>query len=75
MQEMTIQTALDEHAKAELHRRESEVVQNRDIVTRIVNTVMFLGRHGRPLRGHKESLSEDRNSGNFLEALKYLGQA
>ena len=48
-------------------------MENRGVLKRIVDTICFLGRLGMALRGHRESLFDpDINTGNFLEALKYL---
>ena len=43
---------------------------------RILDTVIFLGKQGIALCGHRESLADHEitNAGNFLEALKYLAQ-
>ena len=55
-------------------RRKREVLANRTIMKRVVDTVVHLGKQGLAFRGHRESLIDDpeANKGNFLESLNYL---
>ena len=55
-------------------RRKREVLANRSIMKRVVDTVVHLGKQGLAFRGHRESLIDDpvANNGNFLESLNYL---
>ena len=55
-------------------RRKREVLANRSIMKRLVDTVVHLGKQGLAFRGHRESLIDDpvANNGNFLESLNYL---
>jgi hypothetical protein len=46
----------------------------REILERITATVQTLAQQNLPLRGHRESLVSDPNSGNFLALLKYLAK-
>ena len=72
-QNKTITSSLERQEKAENQRRKLQVMENRGVLKRIVDTICFLGRQGMALRGHRESLLDPNiNTGNFLEALKYL---
>ena len=72
-QNKTIASSLEPQEKAENQRRKLQVMENRGVLKRIVDTIRFLGRQGMALRGHRESLLDPNiNTGNFLEALKYL---
>ena len=56
-------------------RRKKEVLSNRQVMKRIVETILFLGKQGLAFRGHRESLNQPvLNTGNFLETLKYLSK-
>lgn len=49
--------------------------RNRQIVLRLIDATLFLGRQGLPFRGHREYTglgAPDINEGNFLELLKFL---
>lgn len=49
--------------------------RNRQIVLRLIDATLFLGRQGLPFRGHREYAglgAPDINKGNFLELLKFL---
>ena len=48
----------------------------RDILKRILDGILFLSKQNLPLRGHRETLSEesDNNPGNFIELMKLMGK-
>ena len=51
-----------------------EVNENRKILRSIIDTIIFLGRQGLALRGHRDDLQyhpEVRGVGNFIELLNY----
>ena len=55
-----------------LARKRAVIAKNRTVLERIVNVLMFLGRQGPPLRGHREIMTDSCihvNTGNFVEAL------
>ena len=69
----TIVDSLSDQAKADASRNKLEVARNRSVMQRIVDVVMFLGRQGLSLRGHRETICDDSiNSGNFIEVLKLI---
>ena len=73
LQQRTIEHSLNQQAEVELTHRKAEVVSNRTILKLIVDAIIFLGHQGLPMRGHKESLTEDsENLGNVLELLKVI---
>ena len=73
LQEKTIALSLGLQEQEEAARRKMEVNNNQNVMTRVVDTIIFLGKQGLALRGHRESLtSEVVNTGNFLELLKLL---
>lgn len=47
----------------------SKVAENREIVKKIIKTLIYLSRQNMALRGHNESKSS-KNQGNFLELIK-----
>ena len=72
-QNKTIASSLEGQEKAENQHRKLQVMEEKGVLKRIVDTICFLGRQGMALRGHRESLLDPNiNTGNFLEALKYL---
>ena len=60
--------------KNEILRRKREIVANRSIMKRVVDTVVHLGKQGLAFRGHRKSLIDcpEANKGTFLESLNYL---
>lgn len=74
MQGRSIESCLEQQEKSEILRRKREVVENRSIMKRVVDTVVYLGKQGLAFRGHRESLTDgpEANKGNFLESLNYL---
>ena len=77
LQDRIIASCLGQQEQEEAARRTmvllEEVISNKNVMTRIVDCVMFLGKQGLAFRGHRESLaSELLNTGNFLEVLKLL---
>ena len=60
-----------------LKSERQQVERNRQIVRRLVDATLFLGRQGLPFRGHREFAglgAPDINEGNFLELLKLLAR-
>ena len=73
LQEKTITSCMEQQEQDEAARRKSKVTGNRNVMTRVVNSIILLGKQGLSFRGHRESIgSEVFNMGNFLELLKYL---
>ena len=56
-------------------KRKKEVLSNRQVKKRIVDTITFLGKQGLAFRGNRERLNQPvLNTENFLETLKYLSK-
>ena len=73
LQGQMVQGSFSKNLEADAIKRNTEVVRNRSIVKRIVDTIVFLGGQGLSLRGHREMLTSNVvKGGNFLEALKFL---
>ena len=74
MQKQSIESLFEEQDRIQNERRKRIVEANREIMKRIIDTVMLLGKQELAFRGHRESLASepDVNVGNFLEILKYL---
>ena len=74
LQGRSINSCLEQQEKTEILRRKREVLANRTIMKRVVDTVVHLGKQGLAFRGQRESLIDDpeANKGNFLESLNYL---
>ena len=53
-QNTTIASSLERQEKAENQRRKLQVMENRGVLKRIVDTIRFLGRQGMALSGHRE---------------------
>ena len=65
----------DETVISQLTSEEKKRVErNRDNLKRHINVVLYLGRQGLALRGHKECGGRDVNEGNFIELLKLLAK-
>lgn len=63
----TISSAFDRQEAMEAERRKEVVLSNRNIMKRIVDATIFLGKQGLSFRGHRESLANTfGNNGNFL---------
>lgn len=62
---------LDDRLQQQI-RNETKV--RRDILERIIATIQTLAQQNLALRGHRESVSEDPNPGNFLALIKYLSK-
>ena len=64
---------MEQQEQDEAARRKLKVTGNRNVMTRVVDSIILLGKQGLSFRGHRESTeSEVLNTGNFLELLKYL---
>ena len=77
LQKRSVNALLDTEMILEEQRLRVKAKANRNVMQRIVDVVMFLGRQGLALRGHRETLMhvhETQNCGNFLELLKLLSQ-
>ena len=73
LQEKSIASCMEQQELDEAERRKLKVTSNRNIMKRVVDSIILLGKQGLALRGHRESLgSEVLNTGNFLEVLKCL---
>jgi hypothetical protein len=74
LQGRSIDSCLEQHEKSEILRRKREVIANRNIMKHVVDTVVYLGKQGLAIRGHRESITDgpEVNKGNFLESLNYL---
>lgn len=60
-----------------LTAEKKEIEKNRNILKRIIDAVLFLGKQGLAFRGHREYQglgSPDTNEGNFLELIKLLAK-
>ncbi len=75
LQERTLNKFIEQQELIGNERRKKEVLSNRQVMKRIVDTITFLGKQGLAFRGHRERLNQPAlNTGNFLEALKYLSK-
>ena len=74
LQRRSIDSSLEQQEKNEILRQKREVAENRSIMKRVIDTVVYLGKQGLAFRGHRESLIDDSEAskGNFLESLYYL---
>ena len=45
-----------------------------NVLNRIVDVILYLAKQNLPLRGHRESLNEEGNPGNFLELIKLISK-
>ena len=70
-----IESLLDHQSNENEKRRLADVKINRELLERIIDVILLLGRQGLAFRGHNENLVLDTDSisGNFLEVLKMLG--
>ncbi len=67
----TIKSALDRQEAMEADRRKKTMLSNRNIMKRIVDATIFLGKQGLSFKGHREFLTDAfGNNANFLEQLK-----
>ena len=73
---LDVANRLDKQAEASESKRKREVMKNREIMERIIDVIILLGKQGSAFRGHDEKLSLDNtvNNGNFLETLKLLAK-
>ena len=71
-----MKSLLDHESKTREVERVKNVKVNREILKRIVDVIVLLGKQGLVFRGHKENMAKDAdlNNGNFLELLKLLGK-
>ena len=71
----TINSAFDRQEAMEADRRNKLVLSNRNVMKRIVDATIFLGKQGLSFRGHRESLTNAfANNGNLLELLKLMSE-
>ena len=71
----TINSAFDRQEAMEADRRKKTVLSNRNVMKRIVDATIFLGKQGLSFRGHRESLTNAfGKNGNFLELLKLMSE-
>ena len=57
LQQRAIAETFQRQQTLESERRKQQVISNRNVMKRIVDTVLLLGRQGLPFRGHRESLA------------------
>lgn len=75
LQERTLNEFIEQQELIAHERSKKEILLNRQVMKRIVDTIIFLGKQGLAFRGHRECLNHPAlNTGNFLEALKYLSK-
>eukprot|EP00794_Sanderia_malayensis_P013730 gene13730-15162_t len=75
LQKRTVNEFMEQQRLIESDRRKKEVLSNRQVMKRIVDTITFLGKQGLAFRGHRERLNRPAlNTGNFLETLNYLSK-
>ena len=73
LQGRSINSCLEQQEKNnKILRRKREVLANRTIIKRVVDTVVHLGKQGLAFRGYRESLILKQIKGIFLESLNYL---
>lgn len=48
-----------------LNQRKSLIAMNRQVITELIDIVLYLARHNLPFRGHKESWNPNVQNGNF----------
>ena len=71
----TISSAFNRQEAMESERRKKVVLSNCNIMKRIVDATIFLGKQGLSFRSHGESLTNAfDNNGNFLELLNLLSE-
>ena len=73
---LDIKSLLDQQSKEREEKRIKDVKMNREIVKRIIDAILFLGKQGLAFRGHNENMAKnsDLNNGNFLELLQLLAK-
>ena len=76
LQGASIVSMIDQKCERDAGKRKSEVLENKDLLKRIIDVIIHLGKQGLAFRGQNETLSSDIfvNNGNFLETLKLLGK-
>ena len=60
-------------ANQQVSSHSAEVKSNREHLAVIIDVIMFLSKQGLAFRGHREEFT-DKNQGNFLEQLNFLGK-
>ena len=65
-----IDCQLDKQRAADLSKRQAEIVQNRTVLSHILDIIKFLAKQNLPFRGHNES-SDSANKENFLELVHH----
>lgn len=68
-----IDLQLDEQRRRETAMHNEKVKQNREILKRLIDCVIFLGKQELPFRGHDEGKGS-LNRGNYLELLDFLAE-
>lgn len=66
-------TVLHQVKEEDKRRKEKQIANNRAILKRLLDIVLFLGKQSLPLRGHDES-SKSANRGNFLELVDLIAK-
>ncbi|XP_078146200.1 zinc finger MYM-type protein 1-like [Centroberyx gerrardi] len=68
-----IELQLDEQQRRDVIAHNEKVRRNRDILKRLINCVVFLGKQELPFRGHDEGAGSA-NKGNYLELLDLVAE-
>ena len=66
-------TQLNEQVRREIELHNEMVKKNREILKRLIDCVMFLGKQELSFRGHDES-TQSSNRGNYMELLSFLAE-
>jgi len=69
--DVPVSEQLGDQLKAEKSRKEVERKENREVVTILMDCLLFLAKQGLAFRGHTES-SESSNRGNFIELVYFM---
>ncbi|KAK1874902.1 Zinc finger MYM-type protein 1 [Dissostichus eleginoides] len=65
---------LNDQLRRETELHNERVNKNREILKRLIDCVLFLGKQELSFRGHDES-AESRNRGNYVELLSFLAES
>ena len=72
---MNIENLIADQGQANETERLKKMQENRELVERIIDVILLLGKQGLAFRDHSESLAEDDvNHSNILELLKFIGK-
>ena len=76
LENSNLESLLDKQSKAIENARLKELVKNRELLKRIIDVIILLGKLGIAFRGHRENMADEDvfNNGIFLELVKLLGK-